>query len=95
MCGFQDNNLPSFGKIENVLEIKKHCFLHAKLFFTKGLHHHYNSYIVEQTCNNLLVSVNNSTINKYFTFINPMYSHIINSLPGTIFLVTKMFIVPM
>lgn len=92
LCGLQDDDLPMFGKIEDILLIKNHCFLHAKLFFTKGIHHHFSSYIIEQTTKSLLVSINN---NKYFAFINPMYSHVISSIPGTIFIVTKLYIVRM
>jgi len=56
LCGFQEDDLPLFGKIFDILLIKKLPFLCVQLFSTEGMDRHFYSYILKgtdsKTCTN-------------------------------------------
>ena len=87
LYGFEENDLPVFGKVFDMLLVKGTCFLCVQLFSTKGIDHHYNSYVLQLTESKAVVPMSDQ--HKYFNALNPMQSHSVFSLPGTIYVVTK------
>ena len=87
LYGFQEDDLPVFGKIFDILLVKQTPFLCVQLFSTNGMDHHYNSYVLQLTDSKEVVPMSDQ--HKYFNLLNPMQSHSVPVLPGTIYIVTK------
>ena len=70
LYGFQGDDLPVFGKVFDILLVKGTCFLCVQLFSTKGIDHHYNSYVLQLTESKVVVPMSNQ--HKYFNMLYPM-----------------------
>ena len=90
-CGYQDDGLPEFGKICDIIRIRSHLFFNLNLYVTNGIDHHHNSCVIEPTTNMTVKPINDDT-----EFIGKLHSLEIHSLrssqPRTLHIVIKYFI---
>lgn len=87
LYGFQEDDLPLFG---NIFDVKQAPFLCVQLFCTKGIDRHYNSYVLQLTDSKAVVPMSDQ--HKYFNVLNPMKSHSVPLSPGTMYVVTKYYV---
>ena len=48
ICGFQEDDLPLFGRIDEIMVIAATSILSLRLFTTLGLNNHLLSYVIER-----------------------------------------------
>ena len=76
LCGYQDDNAPQFGKVLDIIIVKKIPFLIVQLFLTLGVHHHYHSYIIKPTEVKKIINVSDE--NEILSMSHPLQSHVID-----------------
>ena len=57
VVGYQDNDLPKFGMIEELLSVKGIIFVNLTMYVNEGIHSHYHSYVVSRTCQKKLILI--------------------------------------
>ena len=91
MCGFQEDDLPQFGKVYDILLAKEEAFLCILVYVTKGTDAHYHSYVIVPSPEKRLVYVNE--VNKFLGNLHPLRSHILRATPGKEYIVTKCIVI--
>ena len=54
---YQDDDLPKFGKIEELLSIKGVVFVALTMYINEGIHAHYHNYVVSRTQQKKLILI--------------------------------------
>ena len=83
---YQDE-MPCFGKLLDIISVNQIVFLGLKVHFTKAIHHHYHSFIVEPTETKVLYPL--AYLNKLMGWTHSFQAHTLISSPRTFHIVTK------
>ena len=86
---YQDE-LPKFGKIDDIISVDQQVFLCLNVHVTKGIDRHHHSFVVKSTDNNILYPL--AYLNKLTGWMHSLQSHTFISSPETIHIVTKCFV---
>ena len=84
---YQDE-LPCFGKFLDIRSVNQTVLLSLKIHFTKGIHCHYHSFIVEPTETKVLYPLAN--LNKSMDWTHSLQAHTLISSPKTFYIVTTL-----
>ena len=57
LAGWQDDDLPQFAEIHDILVINNVCFLHLHDYTTAGIDRHVHSYVIKRTENEELLAL--------------------------------------
>lgn len=57
VVGYQDDDLPKFGMIEELLSVKGIVFVALTMYINEGIYSHYHSYVVGRTCQKKLMLI--------------------------------------
>ena len=91
LCGFQEDDLPEFGKVLDILVVKNEAFLCVSRYTTKGTDAHYHSYVISSSHGRKLIHVNEC--NEYIGSLHPLKSHSLKATPGIEYIVTKCLVI--
>ena len=91
LCGVQDDDLPLFGSVDEIIAFKGQAFLSLSLFFTRGIDHHYHSYVVVLGQQKQLFPLNDD--NEYLGLLSPINKHPVENTLGTFYVVSKAIVV--
>ena len=90
MCGFQEDDLPQFGKVCDILLAREEAFLYISVYITEGTDAHYHSYVIVPSHEKRLVNV---TKDQLLGTLHPLRSHYLRVTPGKEYIVTKCIVI--
>ena len=91
LCGFQENDLPQFGKVYDMILAKEETFLCITVYITEGIDTHYHSYVILPSPEKRLIYVNEES--KLLGTLHPLRSHFLRATPRKEYLVTKCIVI--
>ena len=91
LCGFQQDDMPEFGKVFDILLVKNEAFLCASIYTTKGTDAHYHSYVIAPSHGKRLILI--SECNDYLGSLHPLRAHSLKATPGNEYIVTKYLVI--
>ena len=91
LCGFQDDDLPQFSKVHDILVVESEAFLCTTLYFTRGIDRHYHGYVIVPTLEKRIIYVSDK--NELLGSLHPLRTHSLRSKPGTLYIVTKCIVI--
>ena len=90
-CGYQQDELPEFGKLCDIMKIQSQVFFNLNLYVTNGIDRHYNSFVIESTTNMTVKLISDDT--EFIGKLHSLETHSLrSSQPGTFHIVIKYFI---
>ena len=90
-CGYQNDELPEFGKLHDIIKIRSQIFLTFNLHVAKGIDRHYNSFVIKTTSSMTVKFINDNT--EFISKLHSLQAHSLrSSQPGTFHIVVKYFI---